>query len=860
MDLDSLIDVAGADSVVADELELACYSRDMSIHLGCPEAVVLPRDVEHVQRIMRWSHAHDVPVTPRGAGTSVTGAILPLRGGIVMDLSRMNRVLEVRRDDGLAVVEAGTVCKDLNAALAPTHFFAPDPGSSSVCTIGGMVACNASGLRAVKYGTTKDHVLALKAVLADGTIIKTGAEAPKNSSGLDLTRLLVCSEGTLAVIVEVTVKILPVPQKVAFARSLFRSVEDAGRTVSEILARGIPLAVCEIMDRVSIQVVNKATGLGLPEAEAMLLMEVDGHPAAVEDQVQKIRHIAEEHGAFDVMASDDPRVRGSIWRGRQALVPSLSRLEPGKRLIPICEDIGVPISKIPETIRRTQELAREHEILVATFGHVGDGNVHATFIGDVRSEKDWEKIRRMGEGLVQLALELGGTLTAEHGVGIARSPYLRREHGPAVNVMRAVKSAIDPKGLMNPGKVGLDDVIADPFDCFAFEPVVGRPPSMRSLGDEVDNEVLVCVQCGFCRAVCPVFSVTGQESTNARGRMILAYDYLAGKIRPSENLASRFFRCTTCGSCTTACPSRLKVVDVIEACRRELTAAGFGPPPVLAAIESIEARGNPYGMDAAGRLESCPRELRSRPAPASPEALLYLGCVPSLIDTRMTPASIRLLDRAGVAVATLGERETCCGYLAHLAGDETAFRASAERNAALLRGAGAPLVVTPCAGCYKTLHQLYPRLGVDVGAGVTHLSSYLLELVRAGRLVPGKPVNARVTYHDPCDLGRHLGITEEPRQLLRTLPGLDLVEMPRNRDQARCCGGGGGIGATDPDLGVAMAVARVKDAEAVGAEVLVSACAACKKNLSRGAQQHRRFGGKKIKVVDLTELVMSALE
>jgi glycolate oxidase len=171
---------------------------------------------------MRWSHAHDVPVTPRGAGTSVTGAILPLRGGIVMDLSRMNRVLEVRRDDGLAVVEAGTVCKDLNAALAPTHFFAPDPGSSSVCTIGGMVACNASGLRAVKYGTTKDHVLALEAVLADGTLIRTGAEAPKNSSGLDLTRLLVCSEGTLAVIVEVTVKILPVPQKVAFASSLFR--------------------------------------------------------------------------------------------------------------------------------------------------------------------------------------------------------------------------------------------------------------------------------------------------------------------------------------------------------------------------------------------------------------------------------------------------------------------------------------------------------------------------------------------------------------------------------------------------------------------------------------------------------------
>ena len=275
-----LLDFMNGDQVVTDLLELACYARDMSIHVGTAEAIVVPETYEQVQKVMAWAHEHEIPVTPRGSGTSVTGAIIPFCRGIVIDLCRLNLVLDVRPQDGLAVVQAGTICKDLNAALEPGHFFAPDPGSSSVCTIGGMVACNASGLRAVKYGTTKDHVLGLKVVLADGRLIQTGSDAPKTSSGLDLTRLLVCSEGTLGVIVEVTVKILPKPEKVAFARALYDSVENAGRTVSAILARGIPLAVCEIMDRVSITVVNKATGLGLPEADAMLLMEVDGHPAA----------------------------------------------------------------------------------------------------------------------------------------------------------------------------------------------------------------------------------------------------------------------------------------------------------------------------------------------------------------------------------------------------------------------------------------------------------------------------------------------------------------------------------------------------------------------------------------------------
>jgi glycolate oxidase len=861
MDLTELYESLRQDQVVTDELELACYARDMSIHVGCPDVILLPETVEQVQAIMVWAHRTRTPVTPRGAGTSVTGAILPWRGGAVLDLCRLNAVMEVRREDGLAVVQAGAICKDLNQALEPTHFFAPDPGSSSVCTIGGMVACNASGLRAVKYGTTKDHVLGLKAVMPDGRLVRTGSDAPKNSSGLNLTKLLVCSEGTLGVIVEVTVKILPKPQKVAFARALFDSVEKAGRTVAEILGRGIPLAVCEIMDRVCIEVVNRASDLALPDAEAMLVMEVDGHPAAVNDQIQQIREIAIKNGALAASASDDPQERRNLWRARQALVPSLSRLEPGKRLIPICEDFGVPISKIPETIRRTQELADRFGILVATFGHVGDGNIHATFIGDVRSEEDWEKIRLMGEGLIDLALELGGTLTAEHGVGLARSPYLRREHGAGVDVMRSIKGALDPRGIMNPGKVGLDDELTDPFENFAFAQVKGSPDSMRSLGTDMDNEVLVCVQCGFCRAVCPVFAVSGLESTNARGRMVLAYDYLAGKLEPSQGLADKFFKCTTCGNCTTACPSRLRVVDVVEACRRELRQQGFVPPPLQKAVEAIEIHGNPYQMPAAEREQSIARAARDeREGQTSEvtEALVYLGCVPSLIDTKMTPAVLKLLHQAGVAVTLLGKDELCCGYLAHLSGDERAFRQAAQANANRLNAASSQRIVTPCAGCFRAMSQLYPEAGIDVGAPVVHFSQLLLELIQSGQLSLSKALNKKVTYHDPCDLGRHLGQYEGPRELLSAVPGLELVEMERNREQARCCGGGGGVGAVDPDLGVRMAVNRIKDAEACGADMVVSACAACKKNLSKGAQTWRREGGRSIKVLDLAELLWKA--
>jgi glycolate oxidase len=285
------------------------------------------------------------------------------------------------------------------------------------------------------------------------------------------------------------------------------------------------------------------------------------------------------------------------------------------------------------------------------------------------------------------------------------------------------------------------------------------------------------------------------------------------------------------------------------------------PAGLGAAVRAIRERGNPYAMEPEGRLEAFPKELRDLPRAdvAEPEALVYLGCVPSLIDTKMAPATLRLLEKAGVRIASLGDKERCCGYLARLAGDEEGFVRAARLNVELLEATKAGVVVTPCAGCYRTMSRLYPEAGVALGPRVRHLVDYVLELVRAGRLALGKPYAKKVAYHDPCDLGRQMGYYDPPRELLKAVPGLELVEMARTREQARCCGGGGGLGAVDPDLSVEVALLRLRDAEAAGADVLVSACASCKKNLSKGAALLRRQGGRQIKVVDISEVVFSAL-
>jgi glycolate oxidase subunit GlcD len=861
--IEEIRDIVGPDHIFTDRIECLCNSRDMSVHQGVPDAVIYPKTTEQVSAIMKLASRDKVPVTARGSGTSTTGAVLPVRGGLLVDLHLMNNILEINKEDFYARVEPGVICMQLNMALAKQGLmFPPNPGSEVIATIGGMVNTNASGHRAVKYGTTKDYIKGLKVVLVDGTIIQTGTITPKTSLGYDLTRLFCASEGTLGVVTEIVCKLEPKPEYGALAIAVFGDVNAAGNAVTEVTTSGIKLAGCEIMDKFSLKVVEDALGKDVSKIEALLIMEADGPKEVVVRDMNRIAEICKKHNVLEYEWTDDPERREEMMRARGGLVPTLSRIKPGNRLVAIAEDFGVPSTKIPETIRRAQAVSEKYNIIITTFGHVGDGNVHTTFVCDVRSRDDWDRLKPAAEELVDTVMEMKGTLSAEHGTGLTRAPHIEQQLGPAMEVMRKIKQALDPDNILNPGKMALEkDAKADLYDYFAFQPLLDHPEGVNSYGKEVDDEVLACIHCGFCRLGCPTFSVTQRESRNARGRNALAFYLLNGSIEPTKGLAEAFYSCTTCQACTYFCPARIKVDEIVEGVRRKLYDAGLVPEPVLGVRDNILKTGNVYASAKAERIDIYPPALKEKAAKGElkekAETLLFMGCVPSYLDMKMVPSLIKPLDEAGVDYTTLATEEGCCGFPLFLMGSDD-FESHAENVIKNIKATGAKELVTPCAGCFKTFKKIYPQVG-DLGLEVYHSVHYLDKLIKEGKITFKGNLGKKVTYHDPCDLGRTFQIFEEPRNILKAIPGLEYVEMARNRLQARCCGGGGGVQANNPDMAVDMAAERVRDALAVGAEIIVSGCAACKDNLRKGAKAIPKDERGKIKIMDITEIVASAM-
>ena len=325
--------VVGAENVRTDEIERLCYSRDLSVHEGIPDAVAFVGSSDDVSKILAIANEETIPITPRGSGTSAVGGALAPKGGILLDLSRMDKILEINRRDGYVIAEPGIICNNLNTALAPTHFFPPDPASAALASVGGMVSTNASGNRALKYGTTKQYVLGLEVVLADGRIINTGSTLGKTSAGYDLTQLFTQSEGTLGIITKVILKILPMPEYIAFGEARFASLMDAGNAAEEILTSGIALSSCEILDKTSINVVNKAMGLGIPDTvESILFIEIDGKKQGVKADIRKIDKICRANNGIGNSWDDDPAKRLKMWAARQGIIAALSKVKRGSRL------------------------------------------------------------------------------------------------------------------------------------------------------------------------------------------------------------------------------------------------------------------------------------------------------------------------------------------------------------------------------------------------------------------------------------------------------------------------------------------------------------------------------------------------
>lgn len=450
---------------IADEISLAAgpgnfststkkrllYSADAKQRQVFPAGVVRTADAERVAAVMAVCYRHKIPMVPRGAGSGLTGGALPAPGSVVLDMSGMNRILSINPHDQTAVVQPGVITANLQkAAEKQGLFYPPDPASVNFCTLGGNVAENAGGLRAVKYGVTRDYVLALKAVLPDGRPFKTASGTLKNVVGYDLTRLLVGSEGTLAVITELTLRLLPLPEAKRTLNAYYPTLEQGAAAVQAVLASGIRPAALEFMDQATLRAVNAFAKLGLPEgAEALVLVDIDGPPEVLARQAETLGELLKKAGGDPVSIAATAKEIDELWAARRMAGPAILSIAPDK----LNEDIVVPLSALAEMVRRVQAIGEKYQVATVSFGHAGDGNLHVNLMYDAGQPGQEDGALGAVNEVFAQALALGGSLSGEHGVGNTKIHHFPDEVDPvALAVMQRIKKAFDPEGLLNPGK------------------------------------------------------------------------------------------------------------------------------------------------------------------------------------------------------------------------------------------------------------------------------------------------------------------------------------------------------------------------------------------------------------------------
>ncbi len=444
--------IAGEHNVFSSREERFCYSYDGTFHFHLPDVVVKPQNAEQVARIIKLANDNGTPVFPRGAGTGLSGGSLPVRGGIAMVLIDMDCILEIDAANQVAVVEPGVITGQLQAAVEEQGlFYPPDPGSLEVCTIGGNIAECAGGPRGVKYGVTRDYVLGLELVTPTGDLIHTGGKTIKNVTGYDLTRLIVGSEGTLGIVTKALLRLIPQPKAIKTVLAVFDDLLQASEAILNVFHSGVTPATMEIMDAEAIKCVVEQAGARLPvDSEAILLIEVDGRPAAVEEEVTAVAEACLRYQARSVETAGTPEERNRLWQARRAVSPALVKLKPTK----ISEDATVPRAQVPAMIRRLQQIREKYDLKLVIFGHAGDGNLHPNIIADERDAGEMTRVEAAVGEIFQAALELGGTLSGEHGIGMMKAPYMQAEFGTrGLAYMRRIKRSLDPNNILNPGKI-----------------------------------------------------------------------------------------------------------------------------------------------------------------------------------------------------------------------------------------------------------------------------------------------------------------------------------------------------------------------------------------------------------------------
>lgn len=444
--------LVGLDHVLSSEADRWCYAYDATDATAMPDLVVFPGSAAEVAAIVRLANEYRFPVVPRGAGSGRAGGAVPVQGGVVLVLTRLNRILEISPQDFVAVMEPGVITGELKrAAAAQGLYYPPDPGSSEFCTIGGNVATGAGGAVAVQYGVTRDYVLGLEVVLPTGEIIHTGTRTMKSVVGYDLTHLFVGSEGTLGVITKIILRLVPPPAARQTLAAGFRSLAAATQAVGELLRAGVAPASLEFLDAATLGCVAELLPFPLPtEVSAFLFVALEGHPQDVAQRTAASREILTNAGAAPIVTPATAAEAEELWRARKAVSPATRRLRPHK----IAEDVAVPLGAIPDLVAAVQEISRARGLPILCFGHAGDGNIHVNIMFDGRLEAERRAARQAVEDLLAAVRQLSGTLSGEHGIGLLKAPFLRLELSEAVIALqRRLKEAFDPLNIMNPGKI-----------------------------------------------------------------------------------------------------------------------------------------------------------------------------------------------------------------------------------------------------------------------------------------------------------------------------------------------------------------------------------------------------------------------
>lgn len=452
--LQELIQVLGTENVLTEQEDLMTYAYDATAAMKHfkPDAVVSPVSTEQVSEVVKIAARNNIPIYPRGSGTNLSGGTIPTNGGIVLTTLNLNKIIEIDQDNLTATVQPGVIIQALNNEVVKFGLlYPPDPGTVATATMGGSLSECSGGLRGLKYGVTKHYIMGLQIVLPNGEVIRWGGKTVKNVTGYDLVALFTGAEGTLGIVTEIIVKLIPAPEARKSILGVFDDVDKAGRAIASIIRNKIIPATLEIMDNVTIQTVENFVHAGLPmDAEAVLLVEVDGYKEVVEREAVLVEQILKEEQAIEVKIAKNDQERDLIWLARRRALPALAQ----KRPTTVLEDATVPRSKIPDMIKAIRKIAEKYNLQIATFGHAGDGNLHPTILTDERDQDEMKRVHLAVDEIFKTAISLGGTLSGEHGIGIAKMGYLDWEFGEAgVAALRRIKEALDPNYLLNPGKI-----------------------------------------------------------------------------------------------------------------------------------------------------------------------------------------------------------------------------------------------------------------------------------------------------------------------------------------------------------------------------------------------------------------------